>query len=106
VQRLAADLRAHADSVVPDGVMILATLTAPILQPAKTVEALQAKIVALVARSSRPGDLVMQVRGNRVRLRLRTPAPRLGAKLVLFVHNSNVDAEQLLDEACGLDGPV
>jgi hypothetical protein len=103
VQRVAADLRAHAEKVVPDGAMILVTLTAPILQPAKTVDALQAKIVALVARSSRRGDVVVEVHGNRLRLRLRSPAPRLGSKLVLFVHNSDIDARQLLDDACALD---
>ena len=84
--------------------MILATLTAPILQPAKTVEALQTKIVELVARSSSRGDLTVQVLGNGVRLRMRSPAPRLGSKLVLFVHNSSVDGQQLLDDACVLDG--
>ncbi len=103
VQRVAADLRAHSERVVPDGVMILATLTAPVRQPAKTVEAMQAKIVALVARSLRGRDVVLEVLGNRVRLRVRSSAPRLGSKLVLFVHNSDVDAQQLLDEACALD---
>jgi hypothetical protein len=104
VQRVAADLRAHADRTIPDGAMILATLTAPILQPAKTVEALQTKIVQLVARSSRRGDLSVQVLGNGVRLRMRSPAPSLGSKLVLFVHNPGVDVQQLLDDACALDG--
>lgn len=103
VQRVAADLRAHADRVVPDGTMILATLGAPILQPAKTVELLEARIVALVARPRRRGDVVVEALGNRARLRLRSPAPRLGSKLVLLVHNRDVDARELLDEACSLD---
>ena len=102
-QRVAIDLRAHAELVVPDGRMILATLTAPILHPAKTVQALRTKIAALAARSSRR-DVAAQVEGNGVRLRMRSPAPHLGSKLVLFVHNPDVDARQLLDEACALDG--
>ena len=102
VQRVAIDLRAHAEAVVPDGTMILATLTAPILHPAKTVEALQTKIAALVARSSRR-DVAARVEGNGVRLRMHSPA-HLGSKLVLFVHNPDVDARQLLDDACALGG--
>lgn len=104
VQRVAADLRAHADRTIPDGAMILATLTAPILQPAKTVEALKTKMVELVARPSRRGDLSLQVLGNGVRLRMRSPPPFPGSKLVLFVHNPGVDVRQLLDDACALDG--
>lgn len=103
VQRVATDLRAHADRVIPDGAMILATLTAPILHPAKTVEALHTKIAALAARPAR-GDVAAKVLGNGVRLRMRSPAPLLGSKLVLFVHNSDVDAKRLLDDACTLDG--
>jgi hypothetical protein len=102
---VAADLRAHATRLVPDGAMVLATLTAPILQPARTVEVLKAKIVALLARSSRRGDVVVELLGNRVRLRVRSAAPRLGSNFVLFVHNPDVDARRLLDEACALDGP-
>jgi hypothetical protein len=101
VQRVAADLRAHARLVVPDGATVLVTLTAPILQPAKTVEALGAKIAALVARSTGRRDVVVDVLGNRARLRLRRPAPRAGSKLLLFVHNPDVDARQLLDDLLG-----
>lgn len=102
VQRVATDLRAHAETVVPDGAIILATLTAPILHPAKTVDALHSKIAALVARSSHR-DVAANVEGNGIRLRMRSPAPHLGSKLVLFVHNPDVDARQLLDDACALD---
>jgi hypothetical protein len=102
VQRVAAELRAHATLVVPDGATVLVTLTAPILQPAKTVEALRAKLAALVARPSSPRDVLADVLGNRVRLRLRRPAPRGASKLVLFVHNPDVDARQLLDDLLAL----
>jgi hypothetical protein len=103
VQRVATDLRAHAKGLVPEGAMVLVTLTAPILHPAKTVEALRTKTAALVARRSRR-DVAADVQGNGVRLRMRSPAPDLGSKLVLFVHNPDVDARQLLDDACALDG--
>jgi hypothetical protein len=82
--------------------MVLVTLTAPILRPAKTVEALQEKIDGLMAGAASRRDVTAEVHGNHVRLRLRSPAPRLGSKLVLFVHNREVDAQVLLDDACAL----
>jgi hypothetical protein len=101
VLRVAADLDAHGSMVVPDGAMILVTLTAPIVRAAATVEALKEKIDRLIARGARR-DVTAQVQGNLVRLRLRSPAPRLGSKLVLLVHNRDIDAKVLLDDACAL----
>jgi hypothetical protein len=101
VERVRRDLLAHATPVVPASATLLVTLTAPILQPAKTVESIAPKLHALAARSGTSRrDLSADVHGNHVRLRLWSPESPSAARLWLFVHNRDVDAKQLLDDAC------
>ncbi len=100
VERVRSDLYARATAVVPEAATILVTITAPILQPVKTVEAITAKMHSLARRPSTPRrDLTTDACGNRVRLRLWFPETPTGARLWLFVHNVDVDANQLLDDA-------
>ena len=105
VHRVATDLRAHATRTVPDGVVVLATLTAPILQPAKTVTALQTLVDQLMASEAEPREVTAEIHGNGVRVRVRAAWPRFAAKFLLFVHNRDVDARCLLDDVCALESP-
>jgi hypothetical protein len=101
VERVRSDLRAQATPAVPDAATILVTITAPIRQPAKTVESIAAKVHSLVRRSGTPRrDLTAELYGNRVRLRLWFREAPSSPRLWLFVHNLDVDAKQLLDDAC------
>ena len=85
---------------------MLATLTAPIVQPAKTVAALQTLVDQWLASGAEPREVTAEIHGNVVRLRLRPAWPRLATRFLLFVHNRDVDALCLLDDVCALDGSV
>ena len=52
VGRVLGDLRAFADGAAPAGVTLVVTVTAPIRQPAKTVDALRQAAEAMHRRSA------------------------------------------------------
>ena len=96
------EMRAFVEGAAPAGVVVLATLTAPIRLPARTAEALTGQIGALLARPAAGGDLSLSVHGNAARLRLvGTPAGVVlpGSGFVGFVHNPSAPADRLLDLA-------
>lgn len=92
VVRVLGDLRVAADEIAPDGVTVLATMTAPIRLGGKTVAVLRREMAALVAGGD--VDYAAEVNGNAVRLRVvRAASDR---RLVGFVHNRGTDPAQLL----------
>ncbi|MBS0361069.1 MAG: hypothetical protein JSR98_06790 [Proteobacteria bacterium] len=104
VGRVLGDLRAFAEQAVPEPLGVALTLTAPIRLPAKTLEAVRARIQALTAQGRAAEDLRETLHGNDLRLRLvRRAAGR--PKLIGFVHSPDQDAARLLDLAArGLEG--
>ena len=95
VVRILADVRRFAEGAMPAGTTILLTLTAPIRRAAKTADALEQEIAALLAAGVAGEDRTARLWGNEVRLRLVRNAS--GHKLIGFVHNPESDAARLLD---------
>jgi len=89
-------LRAAVEAA-PEGMAVLATVTAPIRTPARTVEAVTRQIDALLARGAPGEDWCEVVHGNAVRLRL--VAASSGDRFVGFVHNPSSPSAALLDLA-------
>ena len=90
-------LRAFVEAEAPAGVTVLATVTAPIRVPARTVDAVKQEIGALLAGSVPGEDLCATVHGNGVRLRLL--AVSSSHRFVGFVHNPTSPSAALLDLA-------
>jgi hypothetical protein len=97
VLRLDARLREALADSVPAGRTVVWTMTAPIRLPAKTADALEGKIRALLERGAPGGRYAGTIERNRVRVRvLATGAKRTG-KVIGFVHNPDVDPAPLFE---------
>ena len=94
---LLADLRAFAEAEAPAGVSVLATVTAPIRLPARTVAELKREIGELLSAGSPREDWCGVVHGNAIRL--RPLAIEADLKFVGFVHNPSSPSAALLDLA-------
>jgi hypothetical protein len=91
------ELRACAETTAPAGVVVLATVTAPIRLPARTVDAVKPQIAGLLARGVAGEDLCLEAHGNAVRLRRLAVSSR--HRFVGFVHNPGSPSAALLDLA-------
>jgi len=99
---LLADLRSFAETAAPEGVIVLAAITAPIRMRAKTANELKRDIAGLLgggllAAGVPREDRCAVVHGNAVRLRLL--AVSSGPKFIGFVHNPDSPSTRLLDLA-------
>lgn len=92
-------LRARLDDVVPRGVTVVVTITAPILLAAKTTAVLEERIPKLLGkRGARLGRFTGTVHGNQVQIRfMRSSGRTTAAKLAGFVHNRDSDPSVLFD---------
>jgi hypothetical protein len=95
--RLIEGLRATLGGIVPDGMTVLLTITAPIRLPSKTAASLQDKIETLLGRGSPGRDEKDTIYGNRVRIRLLRDESERAPKMIGFVHNSDSDPLLLLN---------
>lgn len=100
VVRLMEHLQSALGKTVPDGAIVLLTVTAPIRLASKTASALEAKIQTLLRRGSPRRDVKETIFGNRVRIRFCRGQSGLSQKLIGFVHNSGSNPNQLLEMAC------
>ena len=100
VVRLMEHLQIALGKSVPEGAIVLLTVTAPIRLASKTAAALEAKIHTLLRRGSPRRDVKETIFGNRVRIRFLRDQSGLSPKLIGFVHNSGSNPSQLLDMAC------
>jgi hypothetical protein len=105
--RLMERLQVTLGKVVPDGMTVLLTITAPIRLLSKTAASLEDKIQALLERGS-PGrdesgrdelgrDEKDTIHGNRIRIRLLRDESGRAPKMIGFVHNSDSDPLLLLN---------
>jgi len=90
-------LQAAFSEIAPPGLTMTLTVTAPILLPAKTTDALKEKINILLRLVASKREEKCTVHGNRVQMRLLRNKPERASKLVGFVHNPETDPLSLLD---------
>ncbi len=96
-------LRGTLAGVVPDGLTVLLTVTAPIRLPAKTAAALEKKIRTLLQKRPPGPDIKETIHGNRVQIRIfkgrtrRVPNSKHAPRMIGFVHNSDSDPQLLLN---------
>jgi hypothetical protein len=95
--RLIERLQATLGDIVPDGMIVLLTITAPIRLPSKTAAALEDKIQTLLGRGSPGRDEKDTIHGNRVQIRLLRDESERAPKMIGFVHNSDSDPLLLLN---------
>ena len=88
-------LRAGLHEAVPDGVMVVLTITAPIRQDSKTATLLEHKLRVLLAARSARAQLTDTIHGNRIRVRIMKGCPNGSSKLAGFVHNPDSDPAAL-----------
>ena len=69
VTRIMEHLQAALGKTVPDGGIVLLTITAPIRVASKTASALEAKMQTLLRRGSPRRDVKEKIFGNRIRIR-------------------------------------
>ena len=95
--RLIERLQATLGEIVPDGITVLLTITAPIRLPSKTAASLEDKIQPLLGRGSPGRDEKDTIHGNRVQIRLLREGSERAPKMIGFVHNSDFDPLLLLN---------
>jgi len=97
VVRLMERLQATLGGIVPDGMTVLLTVTAPIRLPSKTAASIEDKIRTILGRGSASRDAKDTIHGNRVRIRLLRGESERAPKMIGFVHNSDSDPLLLLN---------
>jgi len=95
--RLIERLQATLGEIVPDGMTVLLTITAPIRLPSKTAASLEDKIQTLLGRGSPARDQKDTIHGNRVQIRFLRNESEQAPKMIGFVHNSDSDPLLLLN---------
>jgi hypothetical protein len=94
VLRTVGRLQAALDGFVPDGSVVIVTITAPIRLAARTAAALEETIrTCLHRRSTQVEDTI---HGNRIRICIVRGVPGRTSKVLGFVHNPESDPDVLL----------
>lgn len=95
--RVIEHLQATVNKIVPAGVTVLVTITAPIRLPSKTAAALEGKIQNLLRLRAPGRDEEGTIHGNHVRIRLVRSKSERAPRMIGFVHNPGTDPVQLFD---------
>jgi transcriptional regulator len=90
-------LQATIGEIVPDGITVWLTITAPIRLPSKTAASLEDKIQTLLRRESPGRDVKASIHRNRVQIRLLRGESERAPKIIGFVHDSDSDPLLLLN---------
>lgn len=94
--RFVDDVRSSMNAIVPDGNMLMFTITAPIRLASKTATMLEEKVHGVLARQSAPVDLKETINGNQIHVRLVRGVPNR-RRVIGFVHNPDSDPRILFD---------
>jgi hypothetical protein len=95
--RLLEQLQAGLHEAVPDGVIVLVSVTAPIRLAAKTEAVLQEKARALLMRRLGEPSERGTINSNQIRIRVVRTDARPASKVIGFVHNPETDPQVLFD---------
>ena len=102
VVRLVTRLRSALRELVPGGLTVIVTVTAPIRLASKTAAALEERIRACLARSSLGMRRDETIHGNQVRVRFVKSRTQRAPKVIGLVHNPDTDPDMLLKVARSL----
>lgn len=91
VRSVMGRLESGLADAVPDGSILLVTITAPIRQDSKTAAAIVEQVGARLAGRWKGGAERATIHGNRVQWTLVRSATSGAPKLIAFVHNSDDD---------------
>ena len=94
--RFVDDVQLALHEVVPDGHVLIFTITAPLRLASKTATTLTERVRRVLPRQPAKLDLNEMINGNQIRVRLVKGASN-GAKVIGFVHNPDCDQEILFD---------
>jgi hypothetical protein len=93
VGRLQADL----SDAVPDGKVVIVTITAPIRLASKTTAILEDRIRSCLARKSAQAEITDTIHGNQIQIRVVKSGAAQSPKVIGLVHNPHPDPKLLLD---------
>jgi len=97
VLRLVGAVQTALRGVVPNGVAVVFTLTAPIRLPAKTTDELVSRLRDALTRRSAPVRIKDTIHGNQIRVRLVKGLSPHRAQVIGFVHNPDAEADIIVD---------
>jgi hypothetical protein len=89
--RLTDRLKAACQKTIPDGTIVMVSITAPIRLASKTAASIEDRIATLARRRSAGRDVKAIINGNRVRIRLVKRKSRRSPKFIGFVHNADLN---------------
>jgi hypothetical protein len=92
-------LRSHAEAKVPEQIIVLVTISAPIHAPGRTADALKQQIEDIASVGAPGVERRVEIHGNRVRIRLARRVSGRAPRLIGLVHNPGVAPSQLLELA-------
>jgi hypothetical protein len=95
--RVITRLQGAAVEIVPEGMTVVVTITAPIRLASKTTSSMEEMIRTILARKRPSGEAKATIHANRVRVRILRNKSRRGPRLLGFVHNVDSDPTILLD---------
>jgi hypothetical protein len=96
-QHVIACLEQSLADVVPDGAVVIVTISAPIRLPAKTVATVEERVRSAAVRSRSRIDADETIHGNAVHVETYTGVAAGAPKVIGFVHNAESDVATLLD---------
>lgn len=93
--RLLSDLETAAEGLVPEGMTVIVTVTAPIWLPAKTIAALETALGEVFDAKTAKLPLARKLHGNQVKIRSVMKTPAEAPRVIGFVHNPTIDPTEL-----------
>jgi hypothetical protein len=97
VVRVLHDVQTRLRPVVPPGVALVFTLTAPIRLASKTTSAIEATARRLLTASAGPDEVRRTVHGNRIRVRRENVGTSPASAVIGFVHNRETRPRALIN---------
>jgi hypothetical protein len=100
--RLVRDVRNTLGGMLPDGLCVLFTVTAPIREPSKTAMAITEMIQAILSVTPVLAGHFATLHGNEVQVRVVASRTPHALRVAGFIHNPDPSAAALLDIAQSL----
>lgn len=100
--RVLESLEAWAHASVPNGSVLIVTITAPIREASKTTRELETHLAKYLARKTRRRIKTVTINKNEISFLITKSKVKRGPKMIGFVHNPSTDARMLIELSLGL----